>query len=68
VSAAGRVIGVTTSGAFGHATGMSLAFAYVASGFETAGTSLEIALLGERRAATVLSGAIYDRENLRPRS
>jgi len=63
-----RAIGVTTSGAFGHATGRSLAFAYVDDGFEAAGTNLEVALLGERRAATVLAGAIYDPANLRPRS
>ncbi len=64
----GRAIGVTTSGAFGHATGTSLAFAYVDSGFEAAGQALEVALLGERRAAVVLEAALYDPENLRPRS
>jgi dimethylglycine dehydrogenase len=64
----GRAIGVTTSGAFGHTTGTSLAFAYVDSGFEAAGQSLEVELLGERRAAIVLAGSLYDPENLRPRS
>jgi dimethylglycine dehydrogenase len=64
----GRAIGVTTSGGFGHATGRSLAFAYVDSGFETAGTNLEVELLGERRPATVLAGAVYDPENLRLRA
>lgn len=63
-----RVVGVTSSGGFGHATGKSLAFAYVDSGFDTPGTPLEIALLGERRAASVLSEAAYDPENLRLRA
>jgi dimethylglycine dehydrogenase len=68
VFAGDRAIGVTTSGAFGHATGKSLAFAYVDSGFEAAGTSLEVELLGTRCPAVVLGGAIYDPENLRPRA
>ena len=61
-------IGVTTSGGYGHATGKSLAFAYVDSGFESPGTELAIALLGDRRPATVLANAAYDPENLRLRA
>jgi dimethylglycine dehydrogenase len=68
VFAQGKTVGVTTSGAFGHATGRSLAFAYVDDGFEAPGTTLEVELLGERRAALVLPGAVYDPDNLRPRS
>ena len=67
VFAGDRAIGVTTSGGFGHATGKSLAFAYVDSGSEAAGTSLEVELLGTRCPARVLGGAIYDPENLLPR-
>jgi dimethylglycine dehydrogenase len=36
----GKVVGVTTSGAFGHAVGKSLAFAYVDPTLVAAGTSL----------------------------
>lgn len=68
VFAADRAIGVTTSGGYGHATGRSLAFAYVDSGFDAPGTSLEVALLGERRRATVLAAPVYDPRNLRPRA
>ncbi|MCJ7712312.1 MAG: aminomethyltransferase, partial [Chloroflexi bacterium] len=68
VFGAGRAIGVTTSGGFGHATGTSLAFAYVDSGFEAAGTILEVELLGTRCPATALAGAIYDPENVRLRA
>jgi len=67
VFAGDRAIGVTTSGAFGHTTGKSLAFAYVDSGSEAAGTSLEVELLGTRCPAVVLGGAVYDPENLLPR-
>jgi dimethylglycine dehydrogenase len=68
VFATGRAIGVTTSGGFGHVTGKSLAFAYVDPGFETAGTRLEVELLGDRCPATVLGRPIYDPENLRLRA
>jgi dimethylglycine dehydrogenase len=64
----GAVIGVTTSGGYGHSTGRSLAFAYVDHGFETAGTRLEVELLGDRRPATVLAAPVYDPGNERPRS
>ena len=68
VFAGEEAIGVTSSGGYGYATGKSLAFAYVDSGFEAPGTKLEVALLGDRRAATVLPCAAYDPENLRLRA
>ena len=68
VFADGRAIGVTTSGGYGHATGRSLAFAYVASGYETPGRALAVELLGERYPATVLAGPVYDPDNLRLRA
>ena len=68
VFAGGRAIGVTTSGAFGHATGRSLAFAYVDRGFETPGTRLEVELIGDRFPATVLGEPVYDPSNARLRA
>ncbi len=65
VFAGEEVVGVTSSGGYGHVTGKSLAFAYVDSGFEAPGTQLEVALLGDRRPASVLADAVYDPENLR---
>ncbi len=65
VFAGDRVIGVTTSGGYGHATGLSLGFAYVDSGFDAVGTKLEIMLLGERRAAEVIPASVYDPSNAR---
>lgn len=46
-----RVVGVCTSGGYGHATGKSLAFAYV-DPEKTNG--LEVVILGERRALTLM--------------
>jgi dimethylglycine dehydrogenase len=68
VFAGDRAIGVTTSGGFGHATGKSLAFAYVDHGFEPAGTRLEVELIGTRLPATVLGAPVYDPDNRRLRA
>ena len=68
VFADGKAIGVTTSGGFGHATGKGLAFAYVDTGHEAAGTALEVELVGVRVAATILPEAVYDPQNLRLRA
>jgi dimethylglycine dehydrogenase len=68
VFAGGEVVGVTSSGGYGHSTGKSLAFAYVDAGSEEPGTKLEVALLGDRREATVLHGAVYDPDNGRLRA
>ncbi len=63
----GKVIGVTTSGGFGHSIGKSLAFAYVQPQYAEPGTKFEIRLLGQNHPATVLKDAAYDPQNLRLR-
>ena len=62
------VMGIATSGAWGHTVGRSLAFVYVAPEFEAPGSTFELDLLGERRAATVLAKPAYDPANTAPRS
>ena len=64
----GRIIGVTTGGAYGHCVGRSLAFAYVEPKFATPGTHFQIGMLGERFEATVLAEPAYDPQNLKPRA
>jgi dimethylglycine dehydrogenase len=59
------IVGVTTSGAYGHTVHKSLAFAYVNSGYEPPGTTFDVRILGQRRQATVLSQAVWDPQNLR---
>jgi dimethylglycine dehydrogenase len=60
-----RVVGVCTSGGFGHATGKSLTFAYVTPG---ADTDLEVVILGERHALTLLDAPAWDPTNARQRA
>jgi dimethylglycine dehydrogenase len=62
---AGKLAGATTSGAFGHAVGKSLAFAYVDPAAVTAGTEFEVLLLGERRRAKTLAEPAWDPANIR---
>ena len=67
VLAEGRVVGVTTSGGYGHAVGRSLAFAYVEPALAEPGTALSVSILGEDRPARVLAGPAYDAKNARLR-
>ena len=66
IHANGRVVGVTTSGGFGHRIQKSLAFAYVEPAFTRVGTELEVEVLENHREATVLeSEPAYDPANER---
>ena len=64
----GNVMGIATSGTWGHTVGRSLAFVYVAPEFEAPGSTFELDLLGERRVATVLAEPAYDPANTAPRA
>ena len=59
----GNVMGIATSGTWGHTVGRSLGFVYVAPEFEAPGSTFELDLLGERRRATVLAEPAYDPDN-----
>jgi dimethylglycine dehydrogenase len=61
----GRLVGVTTGGAYGHAVGQSLAFAYVEPGLAQADERFEIMMMGRRCAARVLARPAWDPDNLR---
>ena len=54
-----RVAGYTTSGAYGHTTGKSLAMGYLYADY-AGQTGLEVSVLGERRPAAVLEAPAYD--------
>lgn len=62
-----RVIGVTTSGGYGHTTQRSLGFAYVEPEHAEVGSEFDIYLLGELRKATVLGEPVWDPANERLR-
>ena len=60
-----RVVGVCTSGGFGHATGKSLTFAYVEPGLTD---GLEVVILGERRALSLYADPVWDPTNARQKA
>ena len=64
----GRVVGVTTSGGYGHATGKSLGFAYVEPDLAEPGSNLMVDVLGNPRKASVLAEPVYDPANERLRA
>jgi dimethylglycine dehydrogenase len=55
-----RVVGLTTSGGYGHRVKKSLAFAYVDPDSAEPGTKMTVWLLGEGREATVMAEPAYD--------
>ena len=64
----GELIGLTTSGAFGHRIGRSLAFAYLKPEVITLGLEVTIDTSVGTRAAHVEMDAAYDPENAKLRS
>ncbi len=67
VYAGDRLVGITTSGAFGYTVGRSLAFAYVEPPAAAPGTRLAVQILGDRRPAVVLAAPAYDPDHARLR-
>ena len=62
----GKVLGVTTSGDFGHTVGKSIVFGYVPAA-EAAHRDYEIEVYGKSIRASRAEGALYDPEGLRMR-
>jgi dimethylglycine dehydrogenase len=60
-----KIVGLTTSGAYGHAVNKSLAFGYVDPALNRQGEEFEILMLGEKRKARVIPEPAYDAENAR---
>jgi dimethylglycine dehydrogenase len=61
----GKIVGVSTSGGFGHAVDKSLAFAYVDPKLTGDGTEFEIMVFGEMRKARIIPESIWDPANER---
>lgn len=61
----GKVVGLTTSGAYGFAVEKSLAFAYVDPKLARTGEAFEILLLGERKKAQIIGEPAWDGTNAR---
>ena len=63
-----RVVGMTTSGSYGHRTGKSLALVILDRDFMSPGTRLSVDVAGEYRDAVVIPPSPYDPEGVRMRS
>ena len=61
----GNRVGVTTSGAYGHATNLSLAFAYVEPQLAVVGTEFEVMIFGQMRQSRIIADSIWDPGNER---
>ncbi len=58
-----RIVGMTSSGGYGHRTGKSIALGYVIPDLATPGTKLEVEVLGRKLAAEVATMPLYDPKN-----
>jgi dimethylglycine dehydrogenase len=63
-----KMVGRTTSGAYGYAVGRSLAVGYVKSDAAQPGTELKILMLGKKRTARIVADSPWDPENARLRA
>ena len=59
----GQLVGRATSGGFGFRTNKSLALGLVKAAYGAIGTELEIEILGQRYAATVIEESPFDPDN-----
>ncbi len=62
------LVGVVTSGAYGHHTGLNIAMGYVDPAHRAPGTALAVDVIGRRRPATVRSTPMFDPDHRRPRA
>jgi dimethylglycine dehydrogenase len=60
-----QLVGMTSSGGYGHRTEASLALGYVPSELAADGTSLDVEVLGKRLSAKIVPMPVYDPENKR---
>ena len=64
----GDIIGIVSSGGYGHAVGKSLAFAYVDPAYSEPGSEFDVVILDQARRAKVLAEPVYDPRNERLRA
>ena len=64
----GTPIGRVSSGAYGHSVGASLALCFVKADHATAGTQIDIAILGIPHRAKILERPPFDPQGTRLRS
>ncbi|WP_166416920.1 FAD-dependent oxidoreductase [Cochlodiniinecator piscidefendens] len=62
----GKIVGLTTSGGYGYTVGKSLGWLFVRKG--TSKEGLKVQILNTEYEVTIHDDAVFDPENLRPRS
>ena len=60
-----EIVGMTSSGGYGHRVEQSIALGYVPPEFATPGARLAVEVLGKKRPAEVVTMPLYDPENKR---
>ena len=68
IMADGKVVGVSTSGGYGHATGQCIAFAYVEPDYAAPGTELSIKLMEHECPCKVVAEPLWDPKSERLRA
>ena len=68
VYCAGELAGYVTSGGYGYRTGKSLALGYLSPDYHDPANAFEIEIVGERRAASMLSEPAYDPTGVKSRA
>jgi dimethylglycine dehydrogenase len=63
-----KIIGMTSSGGYGHRVQKSIAFGYVPPEYAKPGTTLDVEVLGRKRSAQVAAMPLYDPKNERMKS
>jgi dimethylglycine dehydrogenase len=63
-----ELIGVVTSGAYGHTMGINIAMGYIEPQYADPGTELAIEIIGDRSPAVVRTEPMFDPDHVRPRA
>ncbi|MFZ0131643.1 MAG: FAD-dependent oxidoreductase [Desulfobacterales bacterium] len=63
-----RIVGMTSSGGYGHRTGKSIALGYVPPELAAPGTRLAVEVLGKKLVAEVVTMPLYDPKNEKMKS
>ena len=64
----GEVVGLTTSGGYGHYCKKSLGFGYVPPALANIGSNLQVGLLDERHQISIIENPVHDPANKRMRA
>ncbi len=64
----GECVGYITSGGYGHYVQQSIALGYVPTGLAVPGTRVDVEILGDNYAATIIDQPLYDADGVKMRN